>query len=276
MSRLKMSCLASILLLSNLALAGPAEDRAAFREYYQQRFSSLELTDFADGAYALDPDAREHWQEIEEFPPYEFALDEGRELFETAFANGNGYEDCFDNGGIGISQNFPYFDSDEGEVVTLELAINRCREANGEAPLPWLEGELASISAYMAFTSRGKTINVTVPDDPGATAAYDAGKAYYYSRRGQLNFACSSCHVQNAGMMIRADKLSPTLGQTTHWPTHRGAWGALGTLHKRFQECNVQVRQAPLPAQSLAYRNLEYFLRVLDSGLPANGPAYRK
>lgn len=265
-----------LLALSGLVSAGPAEDRENFRKYYQQRFSGLALEDFGNGAYALDEEAFEHWQEIEEFPPYEFVLDEGKALFEEPFANGKSYADCFENGGIGVSQNFPYFDSEAGEVITLELMINRCREANGEEPLPWLEGDLASISAYMALTSRGKPINVQVPDEPAALAAYEAGKAYYYSRRGQLNFACSSCHIQNAGMMIRADRLSTTLGQTTHWPVHRGAWDALGTLHKRFRECNLQVRQAPLPAQSLTYRNLEYFLRVIDSGLPVNGPAYRK
>ncbi len=268
--------LLSLLVITSSIAAGPAEDREAFRQYYQQRFSALSLEDFANGAYALDEQAFEHWQEIEEFPPYEFMLDEGKELFEEPFANGKSYADCFENGGLGISQNYPYFDTEAGEVVTLELMINRCRESNGEEPLPWLEGDLASISAYMAFTSRGKPIDVSIPDEPAAMAAYEAGKAYYYSRRGQLNFACSSCHVQNAGMMIRADLLSPTLGQTTHWPVHRGAWDSLGTLHKRFRECNVQVRQAPLPAQSLSYRNLEYFLRVMDSGLPVNGPAYRK
>jgi len=265
-----------LVIMSGIALAGPEEDREAFVSYFEKRFPNTDLTEFANGAYALDEDARQQWQEIEEFAPYEFALDEGRELFEIPFGNGKRYADCFANGGIGISQDYPVFDTNSGEVVTLELAINRCRTANGEDPLPWMEGPIAAISGYMASTSRGKALNIKIPDDPRALAAYEDGKRYYYSRRGQLNFSCSGCHVQNAGMVIRADRLSPALGQTTHWPAHRGAWEGLGTLHRRYQECNKQVREIPLAAQSQTYRNLEYFMRFMDNGFPANGPAYRK
>lgn len=278
----KINSLPGVLLLLVTALAtgsaaaGPQEDQKAFRDFYQQRFPDLSLADFANGAYAIDKDAYDQWQDIEEFAPYEFALDDGKALFETPFKNGKGYASCFEKGGIGISQNFPYFDTEAGKVVTLELAINNCREKNGEAALAWLEGPIASISAYMVSTSRGNPVNTVVPDDANALAAYESGKQYYYSRRGQLNFSCQGCHVQNAGMMIRADRLGPTLGQTTHWPAHRGAWEALGTLHRRFQECNKQVRAVPLEGQSEEYRNLEYFLSYMDSGLPVNGPAYRK
>lgn len=265
-----------LLLVTGLAQAGPEEDRSAIVKYFEQRFPTLEPADFANGAYSLDDDAREQWQEIEEFPPYEFALDRGRALFETPFANGKSYADCFASGGLGISQNYPLFNTETGQVVTMELAINQCREANGEAPLPWLEGPLAEISAYMAYTSRGKPVSISIPGDPRALAAYEDGKRYYYSRRGQLNFSCKGCHVQNAGMMIRADRLSPALGQTTHWPVHRGAWDDMGTLHRRYQECNRQVREMPLAAQSETYRNLEFFMRYMDSGLPSNGPSYRK
>ena len=45
-----------------------------------------------------------------------------------------------------------------------------------------------SVSAYMASTSRGKTINIVIPDDPRALAAYEDGKRHYYAKRGQLNF----------------------------------------------------------------------------------------
>ena len=47
---------------------------------------------------------------MEDFPPYEFAVDEGEALFATPFANGKSYADCFANGGDGIRQNYPYFD----------------------------------------------------------------------------------------------------------------------------------------------------------------------
>lgn len=259
------------------AMAGPEEDRMAMVEYYTDRFPEVPLQEFANGLYAFDPVAREQWIEMEDFPPYEIAVEDGQVLFETPFANGHSYADCFDSDGIGVKQNYPYFDADSGEVITLELAINQCRQAHGEEPLPYLTGKLAEISAYMSYTSRGNTIAVEVPaDNPVAMAAYESGKEHFYSRRGQLNFACASCHLQSAGLMLRGDRLSTTLGQATHWPVYRAKWGEVGTLQNRIAECNVQIFAKPLEAQSIEYRNLEYFLTYMSNGLDLNGPATRR
>lgn len=270
-------CLLSGVLAAPIATADPEEDRMAMVNYYTQRFPAVPMQEFANGLYAFNEDAREQWLEMEEFPLYEIAVEDGQAHFETSFANGNSYADCFENGGIGIRQNYPYFDSETGGVVTLELAINQCRAANEEEPLPYGTGKLAEISAYMSFTSRGNVVAVTVPeDDPAALAAFEAGKQFYYTRRGQLNFSCSSCHIQSAGLKLRADQLSTTLGHTTHWPVHRAKWAELGTLHYRFAECNSQVWAKPLELQSVEYRNLEYFLSYISNGLELNGPASRR
>ena len=265
------------LLAGQVAIGGPEEDRLAMVDYYTTRFPEVPLQEFANGLYAFDEAAREQWIEMEDFPPYEIAIEDGQALFETPFANGNSYADCFENGGMGVRQNYPYFDTELGEVVTLELAINRCREANDAEPLPYLTGALAEISAYMSYTSRGNKLDVKVPaDNPAAMAAYESGKQFYYTRRGRLNFACISCHVQSAGLSLRADRLSTSLGQVTHWPVYRSKWGEIGTLHKRFAECNVQVRARPFDAQSPELRNLEYFLSNMSNGLELNGPGSRR
>ena len=132
--------------------------------------------DFVNGPYSMNEDMHRQWEEKEEFPPYEFALDTGKEMFATPFKNGKTYADCFPNGGIGIRQNYPYFDEKEGKVVTLELALNRCREANGEAPYSYVKDEMAALTAYMAFTSRGKPFDIKIPNDPRALEAYQNGK----------------------------------------------------------------------------------------------------
>jgi sulfur-oxidizing protein SoxA len=259
-----------------MAAAGPAEDRAAFQKYFEQRFPSVPVENFVNGIYALDQASYEQWLQIEEFAPYELAIEEGQTLFETPFANGKTYADCFPNGGVNVRQNYPYFDTERGEVVTLELAINDCRVKNGEAPLKYKKGPIAFISAYMAYSSRGEPIDVKIPDDPRALAAYEAGKQFYYSKRGQLNFSCADCHVSNAGMQVRADKLSAALGHPSHFPVYRSKWGDMGTLHRRFDGCNKQVRAVPLPAQGVDYRNLEYFMTYMSNGLEFNGPGARK
>jgi sulfur-oxidizing protein SoxA len=256
--------------------ASPEEDLKAFRNFFEKRFPKVPFSDYINGVYALDADARSQWEDIEEFPPYELSLEKGKELFNTPFANGKTYASCFENGGEGIANRYPFFDKESGKVITLEAAINTCREANGEKPLGWQKGDMADISAYMHYTSRGKIINVEIPDDPRAQAIYEAGKQQFYAKRGQMNMACADCHVYNSGNKIRADLLSPALGQVTHFPVYRSKWGNLGTLHRRYGGCNKQVRAKPYKAQGPEYTALEYFHTYMSNGLEINGPGSRK
>jgi len=258
------------------AQADPEQDLEKFRSYFEKRFPNTPFADFINGVYSIDAASREQWEEIEEFPPYELNIDKGKELFSTPFKNGKTYASCFDNEGIGIAERYPFYDTGSGRVVTLELAINECRLANGEEPLPYEKGAIADLSAYMHYTSRGNIINVVIPDDPGALAAYERGKAHFYAKRGQLNMACADCHVFNSGNKIRADLLSPALGQVTHFPVYRSKWGGLGTLHRRYVGCNKQVRAKPYKPQSEEYRDLEYFHAYMSNGLESNGPGARK
>ena len=253
----------------------PAADAKSFRDYFVKKFPKVKLEDFVNGPYSMNEDMRKQWEEKEQFPPYEFALEAGKEMFATPFRNGKTYADCFPNGGIGIRQNYPYFDEKEGKVVTLELALNRCREANGEAPYSYVKDEMASLTAYMAFTSRGKPMDIKVPNDPRALAAYEDGKRYFYTRRGQLNFSCASCHVQSPGERIRAETLAPALGIMNALPIYRSEWSGMGTTSRRLVTCNSQTRAVPLDPQSDEYRDLEYFLSYMSNGLPISGPGAR-
>ncbi len=258
------------------AQAGPEEDREAFRNFFYERFPDVPKEDFVNGAYSIDPIGRENWEAIEEFPPYEPFIDAGKDMWDTPFANGKTYSDCFPEGPA-MKGNFPHWDKEKGMVVTLEWALNKCREDNGEEPLKYKKGPINDIVSYIAYESRGQITNVEVPeDDPRALEAYEDGKKFYYSRRGQLNFSCAHCHLQNAGMRLRTEILSPALGHTTHFPVYRSKWGTVGTLHRRFTGCNKQVRAKPFDAHGEEYRNLEYFLTYMNNGLELNGPGARK
>jgi L-cysteine S-thiosulfotransferase len=253
----------------------PASDAKAFRDYFVQKFPKVKLEDFVNGPYSMNEDMRKQWEEKEEFPPYEFALDAGKEMFTKPFKNGKTYADCFPNGGIGIRQNYPYFDEKEGKVITLELALNRCREANGEPPVSYVKDDMASLTAYMAFTSRGKAMDIKIPNDPRALAAYEDGKRYFYTRRGQLNFSCANCHVQSPGERLRAEILAPALGILNAMPIYRSEWAGMGTTSRRLVTCNSQTRAVPLEPQSDEYRDLEYYLSYVSNGLPISGPGAR-
>jgi len=259
-----------------LIASTPQEDLAAWQAYFQKRFPQVPKEDFANGVYSIDAVGRENWEAIEEFPPYEAAISNGEEMWNTAFANGKTYADCFADGPA-IGGQFPHWDKEKGMVMTLPLAINNCRTANGEEPLKYKKGPIADLLAYIAYESRGQVTNVEIPeDDPRALEAYEKGKQFYFARRGQFNFSCASCHVGNSGTTLRTEILSPGLGHTTHWPVYRSKWGEMGTLHRRFSGCNQQVRAKAFEAQGEEYRNLEYFMTYVNNGLELNGPGARK
>lgn len=259
-----------------VSLATPQEDQAIWQSYYQKRFPKIPKEGFVNGVYAIDPVGRENWEAIEEFPSYEMAISYGEEMWNTPFANGKTYRNCFPDGPA-IAGKYPYWDKERSMVVTLPLAINECREANGEGPLKYKKGPIADILSYIRYQSRGQFTKVEIPeDDPKALEAYEKGKQFYFARRGQLNFSCAHCHGLNAGNVLRTEILSPAFGHTTHFPVYRSKWGEMGTLHRRFSGCNKQVRAKPFKAQGEEYRNLEYFLTYMQNGLPLNGPGARK
>jgi sulfur-oxidizing protein SoxA len=253
----------------------PPADAKAFQKYFTDKFPKVKLEDFVNGPYSMDEGLYKQWKEKEEFPPYEFALDAGKELFSKPFKNGKSFADCFPNKGIGIRQNYPTFDEKEGKVITLEVAVNQCLESNGEKPFSYTKDDMASVTAYMAFTSRGKPFDIKIPNDPRALAAYENGKKYFYTRRGQLNFSCATCHVQSPGNHIRAEVLAPALGILNAMPIYRSEWGGMGTTSRRFTSCNSQVRAVPLKPQDDEYRDLEYYLSYVSNGLPISGPGAR-
>ena len=256
--------------------AGPVEDQAAFQKYYESRFPNTPTADFANGVYSILPTAREQWESIEEFPPYEIAIENGEKLYHSKFVNGKSLADCFGPEGA-VRGQYPLWDKDRGMVVTMERAVNECREANGEKPYGWKKGKIADVTAYMSYNSRGQEVKVDIPsDDPRALAAYEEGKEHFYTKRGQLNFACADCHMLTAGNLYRADTTSPAFGHATSWPVFRSKWQSMGTLHRRFAGCHKNIRANPYKAQGAEYSNLEYFVTYMSNGLDFNGPAARK
>lgn len=253
----------------------PAEDLKVYRDYFAKRFPGIPLNEFGNGIYTIDKISRDNWEAIEEFPPYEPMIETGETMWNAPFANGKTYGSCF-GGDPAQRKNYPHWDAKSKMVMTLPLAINQCREANGEKPLKYNKGAIADLLAYMSYQSRGQKIDVTVPKDKDALAAYNDGKSFYFSRRGQLNFSCASCHMQSAGMHVRSEMLSPAIGHTSGWPVYRSKWGELGTLHRRFGGCNEQVRAKKFKPQGKEYRNLEYFLAHMGNGIEYNGPSSRR
>lgn len=266
--------LCALVAVTTAQASSPADDLRSYRAYFTKKFPGVPLQEYANGVYAIDKVSRDSWEAIEEFPPYEPFIEKGEEMWNTPFANGKGYKDCFPDGPA-QGKNFPRWDDKSKRVVTLPLAINECREANGEKPLKYKKGSINDILSFMAYKSRGQIADVQVPNED-ALKAYNKGKHFYFARRGQLNFSCAHCHMESAGQKVRTDILSPALGHTTGFPVYRSKWGTVGTLHRRFTGCNKQVRAKPFKAQGEEYRDLEYFLTHMSNGIKLNGPSARK
>ena len=236
-SSVAILALSSVLYASNFN-AQAEKDRLAMRKYFLKKFENpiknrgeyfpyvkeseirknyifpVKLEDFVNGTASWYKPTRDQMAEINEFPPYEIPLDDGRELWDKPFANGKTYSSCFPS--MAIKQNFPYYDTQKDEVVTIGEAVNECRVNNGEKPLKYGKGDIAKIIAVIAYASRGKVINVKIPNKK-ALMAYEEGKKLFYKQRGYFYLNCTECHVQGSGQRIRQEALSPILGAVSHF-----------------------------------------------------------
>ncbi len=257
------------------AFASPEADRQEFIKYYTSKYPNVKVEDYVYGALAFDADSKSQYDAIMEFPPYESQVEAGRKMWDASLKSGKKYSDCLPNGGKQIAGNYPMFDEAKGKVVTLHDAINDCRTANGEEAFKVNDMKtMGALTAYMRTLSDGMLMNVKV-EGPKAMAAYEDGKKTFFTRKGQLNFACASCHVQNAGTRLRSELISPAVGHAVHWPVFRGG-DNLVTLQQRYDGCFKQVRAVPPAQGGTTMNNLEYFHSALSNGLPMKASVFRK
>ncbi len=261
-----------LLAAASAVVADPARDRTEFRAAYRARFPELPLDHYVLGVYAIDERLRAQWEDLNEFPPYEFAIDEGRALYAAPLPDGRTLAGCLPRRGIGIAHRYPRFEPATGEVETLPLLINRCRQRSGADAWDYDRGPMMAVLSYLASTARGQRLAVDVPHLRAARAAYERGRRLFFSKRGQRNLSCADCHVTAVGKRLREQTLAPVLGAAARYPVYGLRWGAMGSLHARFAGCFEQVGAAAYPAQSADYRALEYFLAVMGKGLPYVAP----
>ena len=269
----KFALVCILLSWAHIGLADPEMDKQEFRTYFLKTYPDVHFDDYADGVVSMpDMEAeRKTWQKELRAAPYRTELELGKAIWETPFSNGENLSRCFVNGGIGIAQNYPYWDDQTKTVRTLELDINACRERNDERPYDdLLKGELAAVTAYMKSLAQNKRVRIKLDASKrDAIAAYNRGRHFFWAKRGRQNLSCADCHVE------RTDR-SPALGQGVNYPVYRPEWDGLGTLHRRYIACMQGAQQAkPFAAQSQQFRELELYQAYMNSDLPLNAPGYR-
>lgn len=172
----------------------------------------------------------------------------------------------------GVRAVYPKWNEEAGEVRTLAMQINDCRETQMEAePYKYDSAPMAAMEALISVQSRGMTVDVAI-DGPVADT-WEQGKELYYTRTGQLELSCANCHEDNYGNYIRADHLSQ--GQVNGFPTYRLKNAKLNTAHGRFKGCVRDTRAETYAPGSPEFVALELYVASRGNGLSVEAPAVR-
>ena len=231
------------------------------RLYSGWRFRSpetqaLQTDDFDNPAFAPVEIGNDLWNEVD-----------GTEGKSCATCHGDAAESM-----KGVRASMPKWSEKAGKPQALENHINSCRtDRMGADKWKWEAGDMLAMTAYIGVQSRG--MPVSVKTDGPMQPWLAKGKDLYYTRIGQLDLACASCHEANFGMKIRSDHLSQ--GQVNGFPVYRLKWGGLGSIHRRFKGCMDQVRAKPYKRGSDEFLALELYVASRGAGLAVETPAVR-
>jgi sulfur-oxidizing protein SoxA len=216
---------------------------------------ALEMDDFDNPGMIFVDEAREMW-----------ATAEGSEGKSCASCHGEP-EDM-----AGVKAVYPKWNEAAGEVRTLQMQVNDCRE-NRMGADAWKTdaGDAINMEALLSSVSRGLPVNVAT--DGPAAEMWNLGKDLYYTRTGQLELSCANCHEQNYGNYIRADHLSQ--GQINGFPAYRLKNAKLNGVHGRFKGCVRDTRAETYSPGSKEFIALELYVASRGNGLSVEGPSVR-
>lgn len=252
---------AATALATGTALAAAEATRIEIAARLASQLPGVPASSYPLGSAAFDDELRARIEaEAAAAAP---VLEAGRKVWERKFKSGRSLATCFPNGGRRVAATYPQYDARLKRVITLEMAVNQCLKTHGEPLLDQGEPAMGSVTAYMRSLANGQKVAVRMP--AAAEERFEQGKRLYFTRRGQRNFACASCHLQGAGKRFEDAPLSPAIGQATHFPVIRGA--AAVTLHARMRQCLELMGAAPFAPGSEELNDLELFLTYLSNGL---------
>jgi sulfur-oxidizing protein SoxA len=269
--------------------ATPEATLKAIQKFFAKEFSEVKGDAFVDGSLNFSKGSREYnalmtarmHDDFDQPVGYPEAMAAGKKLWETPFANGKTFADCFPHGGKGAANDYPKVDPASGKVLTFEGALNKCLVSNGEKPLEYSDMKtMGALSVVARKLSDGARIKMEIKTD-AEKAAFARGKALFYGRFGKAEQACANCHIQQASKVARTEELSPAIGQAAHFPVFRldkvtdGL--SLITLHQRYSGCQKNTLvEKPIKQGSDDSNDLEYFHTYISNGLPLKTGVFRK
>lgn len=170
----------------------------------------------------------------------------------------------------GVAARYPVFAGDR--MLTLDQRIEQCRTDRQHAPPRGPESdERLSLSAYVGRQSRGMPLAVSI--DGPARPFFEAGRALFGLRQGQLNLSCAQCHDGLAGQRL-AGAVIPQ-GHPNGYPEYRLEWQGIGSFQRRLRNCLIGTRAEPLAPDAPEVASLALFMAWRARGLTVETPAVR-
>jgi len=190
----------------------------------------------------------------------------------------------------GAYAQLPRYFADANRVMDLESRIVWCMvtlqgytEADAKkGPFggPNRKSDMEAYVAYVTSESRGVKMNVAL-SNPQEQEAYRLGEKIFYFRGGTHDFACATCHGDDAKRIRLQDlpNLTTTEGAQkayTTWPAYRVSQGELRTFQWRLNDCFRQQRFPELVFGSDASIALTTFLAHNANGAAFDAPAIKR
>jgi len=140
--------------------------------------------------------------------------------------------------------------------------------------------DLEALAAYVVGQSRGVRMNVAL-DHPRTREMYALGEKMFFYRGGTHDFACATCHGDDAKRIRLQDLPNLTTKEGaqkayTTWPAYRVSQGELRTMEWRLNDCFRQQRFPELAYDSDAAIALTTFLARNANGAEYAGPAIKR
>lgn len=210
--------------------------------------------------------------------PGMLAVEQGEEIWHTVEGTeGKSCASCHDDAAVSmkdVGATYPKWDPTTSKPINIEQRINQCRTDNmGAEAYPFDKGGQKPMTAYIKHQSLGTPLQMSLVEGD-MQEWWERGKDMYYTRTGQLDLSCATCHEKYNGKYIRADHLSQ--GNVNGFPTYRLKQSALVSLHNRFRGCIRDTRAEFPEAFSDELMALEVYVTWRGTGLAVETPAVRQ
>lgn len=279
-SRFAIAAIATI--LAGPALADPAEGVELSINGEAPLVIEAPAPDYLEGAL---PDIKSGWlyrdeatrdMELDDFDnPGMVFVDQGLDTWNTVDGSeGKSCASCHNDiaSMVGVRAKMPKMNGKGDDLWSLENFVNDCRTNRmGAEAWGWNSDNMQNVVAAISVQSRGLPMSPAI--DGAAHDWWEKGKEMYYTRYGQLELACSNCHEDNNGNMIRADHLSQ--GQLSGFPVYRLKNAGLVSIHNRFKGCIRDTRAETYKEGSPELRALELYVASRGAGLSIEGVGVR-